>query len=86
MCIYFYNKMESSYEARVVKNAKMQPTISEMKCDQINKDTVLSLLNSFAAMEKDTANILLWLGLFLGWTSGFSLFLLYRNKAKFQAS
>ena len=84
-CFYSYSKAQSAYEVRITKIEKLVPTISEMKCDQINKDVVLTLLNGSAVDVKEFANVLLWFGIVLGWTSGLSLLLLFRNKTKLQA-
>ncbi len=85
-CFYYYYKSRAFTATQTVANEKLKEQIRGMKCDSIDKEVTLEVLQRTAADVVSLAEQFFNFGLFLFVTAGFSLFSLLVLRKKYALS
>ncbi len=81
-CFYGAYKFQDLYDVRIEKIHQFELKLSEIQCDQINKNAVLQAVQSSGNEPKQYSNLLFWFGMVLVGSVGLTLIDVYRSKKK----
>ena len=85
-CFYYSSNSQAFITANTAAYENVKTKIQNMKCDSIDKELALKVLENTAKNAEDFAEIYFSFGLFLAVTAGFSLISLLALKKKYAAN